>query len=345
MKRRQSLFFMAPFEVDVCQEPIPAPGYGDVLVQAEVSAISPGTEMLFYRDQVPADLPVDATIGELGGAFSYPLKYGYAVVGRVQALGPGVDDRWLDRRVFVFHPHESHFVTAVTNLHPVPEELSPESAVFLPLMETAVSFLMDGQPMIGERVVLFGQGIVGLLTTAMLAAYPLANLVTLDPFPLRRQWSRRLGAKIILDPGAVDAPDQLRAHLSDEGSYQGADLLFELSGNPEALDQAITTAGYDGRVLIGSWYGKKKASLNLGSRFHRSNVRLISSQVSFIAPRWRGRFTQARRLAIAWSMLAKHDPARMITHRFPISQAHQAYRLLDQDPGSTVQVLLTYDEN
>ena len=116
-------------------------------------------------------------------------------------------------------------------------------------------------------------------------------------------------------------------------------------GACEALDQAIATAGYDGRVLIGSWYGKKKTSLTLDSQFHRSNVRLMSSQVSFIAPRWRGRFDQARRLQIAWSMLAKHDPARMITHRFPINQAHQAYQLLDQDPGSTVQVILTYSEN
>jgi threonine dehydrogenase-like Zn-dependent dehydrogenase len=301
--------------------------------------------MLFYRGQVPADLSVDATIAELGDAFSYPLKYGYAVVGRVQALGPGVDERWLDRRVFVFHPHESHFVSAVSNLHPVPEELSSESAVLLPLMETAVSFLMDGQPMIGERVVLFGQGIVGLLTTAMLAAFPLANLVTLDRFLLRRDWSDKLGARTSLDPGAADAVDQLRSYLSSEGHYQGADLVFELSGNPEALDQAIATAGYDGRVLIGSWYGMKKASLTLGSQFHRSHVNLISSQVSFIAPRWRGRFDQARRLDMAWSMLAKHDPARLITHRFPLSEAHDAYQLLDQDPGSTVQVLLTYEKN
>jgi 2-desacetyl-2-hydroxyethyl bacteriochlorophyllide A dehydrogenase len=344
MKKRQSLFFRAPFEVDVCQEPMPSPGNGEVLVQAEVSAISPGTEMLFYRDQVPSDLAVDATIGDLSGLFSYPLKYGYAIVGRVQALGQEVDERWLDRRVFVFHPHESHFVTEVSNLHPVPEELSPESAVFLPLMETAVSFLMDAQPMIGERVVLFGQGIVGLLTTAMLATYPLANLVALDLYPLRRQWSRRLGAKSELDPGAADTPDRLRSLLSDKESYQGADLVFELSGNPQALDQAIATVGYDGRVLIGSWYGNKKASLTLGSRFHRSNVHLISSQVSFIAPRWSGRFDQARRLNIAWSMLAKHDPTRMITHRFPISQAHQAYQVLDEDPGSAVQVLLTYNE-
>lgn len=343
MKKRQSLYFRAPFEVDVCQESMPSPGKGEVLVQAEVSAISPGTEMLFYRNQVPSDLAVDATIGDLTGLFSYPLKYGYAMVGHVLALGPEVDECWLDRRVFVFHSHESHFVTDVSNLHPVPNGLSPESAVFLPLMETAVSFLMDAQPMIGERIVLFGQGIVGLLTTTLLASYPLANLITLDLFPLRRHWSRRLGAKRDLDPSAADTPDRLRSLLSDKGSYQGADLVFELSGNPQALDLAVATAGYDGRVLIGSWYGNKKANLTLGSQFHRSNVHLLSSQVSFIAPKWRGRFDHARRLDIAWSMLAKHDPTRMITHRFPISQAHQAYQVVDAEPGSTVQVLLTYD--
>lgn len=342
MKKRQALFFTAPFEVVVIQEAIPDPGAGEVLVHAEMSAISPGTEMLFYRDQVPADLSVDATIAALGGTFSYPLKYGYAVVGWVQALGPGVDESWLGRRVFAFHPHESHFVSAVSDLHPVPNDLSSESAVLLPLMETAVSFLMDGQPMIGERVVLFGQGIVGLLTTAMLAAYPLADLVTLDRFPLRRRWSNELGAKMSLDPGAADATDQLQGRLSGEGSYQGADLIFELSGSPEALGQAIATVGYDGRVLIGSWYGMKQARLNLGSQFHRSHVSLISSQVSFIAPRWRGRFDQARRLDMAWSMLAKYDPGRLITHRYSISQADRAYLLLNQDPGSTVQVLITY---
>jgi len=343
MKKRQALFFEAPFKVNVRHEPMPSPGYGEVLVSSELSAISPGTEMLFYRDQVPDDLAVDATIEELGAEFSYPLKYGYAVIGRVRELGQGVDEQWLDRRVFVFHPHESHFVTALSNLHPVPQELPSSSAVLLPLMETAVSFLMDARPMIGERVVLFGQGIVGLLTTAMLADYPLASLLTLDRFPLRRHWSQQLGAEISLDPTAVDILEQLQVHLSDQSAYTGADLLFELSGNPQALDLAIAAAGYDGRIFIGSWYGTKKSDLNLGSQFHRSNVRLVSSQVSHIAPRWRGRFDHQRRLSVAWSMLAKLDPERMITHRFPISQAHHAYRLLDHDPGSTVQVLLTYD--
>ena len=199
--------------------------------------------------------------------------------------------------------------------------------------------------MIGERVVIFGQGIVGLLTTALLAQTPLSKLIALDRLSLRRQWAQRLGADHVLDPAAGDVSERLSALLTAESAYEGADLLFELSGNPRALDLAIATAGYDGRILIGSWYGNKEAKLSLGGQFHRSHVRLISSQVSHIAPRWRGRFDQKRRLNIAWSMLAALDPSRLITHHFPIDQAHEAYRLLDQEPAAAIQILFTYAED
>jgi len=69
MKQRQSLYFLNPFEFSIHWEPIPSPGPGEVLVRSDVSAISPGTEMLFYRDQVPVDMVVDATIGALGDGF------------------------------------------------------------------------------------------------------------------------------------------------------------------------------------------------------------------------------------------------------------------------------------
>ena len=63
----------------------------------------------------------------------------------------------------------------------MPADLPPQDAVLLPFMETAVSFVMDGQPLIGEQVVVFGQGVIGLLATRLLAEYPLASLVTVDP--------------------------------------------------------------------------------------------------------------------------------------------------------------------
>ena len=341
MSRVLSLFFVEPYKVEVRQANLAQPGAGQVLVQTLISAISPGTEMLLYRGQMPASLAVDETIESLAGTFQYPLKYGYAAVGRVIALGENVAEEWQDRLVFAFNPHETFFPARPEHLLPLPAEMSPETAVFLPNMETAVSFLMDGQPVIGEQVAVFGQGIVGLLTTALLAQMPLASLVTLDRYSLRRQWSARLGATAALDP-LVGLAEVKRA-LQGERPYTGSDLTFELSGNPGALDQAIGVTGYNGRILVGSWYGQKRAELNLGGSFHRGHMKIISSQVSHIAPEWNGRWTKSRRLQTAWQTLAQLRPDRLITHRFPIEQAAQAYQLLDQSPGETVQVVLTYD--
>jgi 2-desacetyl-2-hydroxyethyl bacteriochlorophyllide A dehydrogenase len=325
--------------VEVRTGHLPEPGPGQVLVHTLISAISPGTELLIYRGQFPIDLPVDESLPALSGDFHYPLRYGYSAVGRVAALGSEVDAAWENRNVFAFQPHSSYFLASPNELLTLQEGLLAEDAVFLPNMETAVNFVMDGNPRIGESAAVFGQGIVGLLTTALLARFPLADLLTLDHYPLRRRASLELGANASLDPAGPQTPKQMLALLPD-----GADLTFELTGSPEALDQAIASTGFAGRVVIGSWYGQKRASLDLGGRFHRSRIHLISSQVSSISPELTGRWDKARRFALAWDMLRQVRPSRWITHRFSLAQASQAYRLLDQDPREAIQIVFRYED-
>jgi 2-desacetyl-2-hydroxyethyl bacteriochlorophyllide A dehydrogenase len=332
-----SVYFTAPGKVSVRQDPLHDLLPGQVLVQTLLSAISPGTELLVYRGQFPQGLLVDETISSLGGDFRYPLKYGYAAVGRVIAVGEGLDPAWEGRLVFAFHPHESHFAVHPDELLPIPEDIPADEAVFLPNMETAVNFILDGVPRIGERAAVFGQGIVGLLTAALLAQFPLDQLVTLDRYPLRRKASIQAGAHACLDPADPGTAEQFRLLLP-----QGADLVYELSGAPSALDSAIDSASFDGRVVVGSWYGSKRASLDLGGRFHRSRIRLISSQVSTLSPELTGRWTKARRFEAAWQMLRRVRPSRWITQRFPLEAAPQAYRLLDQEPERAIQVVFDY---
>lgn len=335
--RQQALWFTAPFQVEVREADLPAPGPGLALVETLVSAISPGTEMLVYRDQFPADLPLDATLPALAGGFAYPLRYGYASVGRVAEIGPEVDPALTGRLVFAFQPHASAYLAPASDLMPVPAGLSPEAAAFLPSMETAVNFLLDGAPLIGERVAVLGQGVVGLLTTALLARLPLAELATVDGLALRREWSRRLGARTVLEPAA-----DLRAALAARGEADGADLVYELSGAPAALDQAIAAAGFAGRIVVGSWYGRKRHAVDLGGRFHRSRLRLISSQVSSLTPDLQARWSKARRLAVAWQMLAEIRPEQLVTQRFPLAAAARAYDLINRCPEQVVQVLFGY---
>ncbi len=341
---RLAVLFSKPFDVKVVEESLSEPAPDQVTVRTIVSAISPGTEMLVYRGEWPKDLAVDESIPSLAGGFSYPLKYGYAVVGRVAAVGKNVDPRWMGRLVFSFNPHESSFLCRPDALIPVPDSLSPEEAAFLPNMETAVGFLMDGRPMIGEYVAVMGQGVVGLLTAALLARMPLGRLVTLDRFSLRREKSLALGADAALDPGDGSTDRSLKELFHMENGREAADLIYELSGNPAALDNAVSLAGFGGRIVVGSWYGEKRANLDLGGRFHRDRIRIVSSQVSTLAPELTGRWTKLRRLGIALRMLEAVKPARLITHRFPVTEAAQAYAVLHNEPHTAVQIVITYED-
>lgn len=339
---RQSLYFTAPYQVSLREEVVSSPGPGQVLVQTILSAVSPGTELLIYRGQAPQELAADTGIAALTGTLAFPLKYGYGAVGQVVQSGPETPPYWQGKLVLAFHPHEELFLAEPVELLPVPPDLGPEDAVFLPNMQTAVTLVLDGKPLIGEKVVVFGQGIVGLLLTALLAAFPLARLITLDRHPNRRLASEGLGAHASLDPLLPNVLEYLSAALQGDGPDTKADLAFEISGNPAALDQALAITGFHGRIVIGSWYGDKISELHLGGLFHRQRQVLLSSQVSTIAPELTGRWNRDRVLKIAWEMVRRIRPARFITHRFPLAQAAQAYKLLDRRPEEAIQVVLTY---
>lgn len=332
----KKVYFTAPGQIEVRQSSLPPLTQGQVLVETIFSAISSGTEMLLYRGQFPKDLPDahDALSSDLG----YPMPYGYACVGRVTKISKDMRHRWLGRLVFAFHPHASRFIASTDDLLPLPDGMTAETACFLPNMETAVNLVQDAAPLLGERALVFGQGIVGLLTTSLLAEFPLASLVACDCYPLRRETSLSLGVSAVLDPNVPDFREHIRKLLPS-----GADLSLELSGAPAALDDAIALTGFGGRVVIGSWYGEKRASLDLGGAFHRSRIKLIASQVSTIAPELRGRWDKTRRFEVAWEALERIQPQKWITHRFPLEQAREAYRLLDENPQETIQIIFEHN--
>ena len=341
--KRTAVIFKKPYEMELRQEPLLHPQADEVLIKTHMSAISTGTEMLVYRGQFPSMIPVDDTIRALTHEFSYPIKYGYASIGQVVEIGRSVQQDWLSQKVFCFHPHESHFIAGQDQLIPIPADIDPQNALFLPYMETAVNFLMDGRPLIGEAVVIFGQGVVGLLTTALLTMFPLSVLITLDKYPIRRKKSMDVGAHFSLDPDASDLQDELAAALKSGSGEDNADLAYEISGSPAALNQAIAIAGFGARIVIGSWYGNKKTELDLGAKFHRNRLHLISSQVSTISPQFCGRWSKDRRLNTAWYMIRRITPADFVSHRFKIQRVKEAYELLDKRPQEAIQVILTYD--
>jgi len=339
MPKAKTLFFISPKKIEIRETSIPSLKEDEVLVETICSAISAGTEMLIYRGQFPH--LADAHDG-VSSDLNYPLAYGYACVGKVTDIGKSVHGNWLNRLVFAFHPHASSFVTQPSSLILIPDFLNAETACFLPNMETAVNVVQDGAPILGERVLILGQGVIGLLTASLLNEFPLESLVTVDNFELRRSALQIEGQRLNIK--SLSAQD-LRPFDNTQGgplTLDSFDLTFELSGSPSALNDAIALTTFSGRVVIGSWYGQKRAEIDLGGAFHRSRIKLISSQVSTISPELSGRWDKSRRFDVAWKALERIKPEKWITHRFSLNDADKAYQLLDENPQDTIQVIFDY---
>lgn len=329
--REAALYFVGDGAVEQRSVDVPEPAADEVLVETSVSAISAGTELLVYREQTPTEIAVDSTIEGFDDGFSYPLKYGYALVGQVTETGADVSETWRHRRVFSFSPHQTHVVADPDSLVTVPETIGTDTAALLPTVETATTVTLDSQPRLDERVVVFGAGVVGLCTIQLLSSFPLAELVVVEPVATRREMAVEMGA------------DRAVAPTDDGAPVSDADLAIELSGKPAVLNDAIDCVGYDGRIVVGSWYGTKTAEVNLGGRFHRDRIEMISSQVSTVDPALSGRWDKERVLQTALQKLEQLDVAQLITHRVPFTAADDAYELLASAPDDALQVLLTYD--
>jgi 2-desacetyl-2-hydroxyethyl bacteriochlorophyllide A dehydrogenase len=328
-----SVWFPRAREVELREETLRGPGPGEIRVRAVASGLSHGTEMLVFRGEVPADLALD--LPTLAGSYAFPIKFGYASVGRVVEVGAGAAFTPGDL-VFVHHPHQQEYVVSASAAVRLPPRLPPELGVFLANCETALNVVLDAHPRLGEEVAVFGQGVVGLLVTQLLNLAG-ARVTAVEPIALRRELALRCGAEEAV------TPDEALARIATRTNGRGADVVIEASGNASALQLAIGAAAFQSPVVVCSWYGSKPVSLDLGSRFHRARLRLVSSQVSQLDPALAPRWDRQRRLDTALSLLAELVIGPLITHRIPFARAAEAYELVDQRPEETVQVVLTYE--
>jgi 2-desacetyl-2-hydroxyethyl bacteriochlorophyllide A dehydrogenase len=336
MKTRQ-LWFTEPGKVEIRESELGFLGKDDVLIKSLASGISAGTEMLVYRGLLPKDVPLDASILAFQGLDgSYPLPYGYACVGVIEQLGTAFDEKLRGKKVFAFQPHSSHFICKLDQLIFLPDELPVEAGIFLANMETAVNFLIDGAAQQYERVAIMGAGIVGQLLNIILNQQALNKITVIDVIKARRELAAEAEFASGFSPGDKE--------LNEIGRESGFDLIFELTGNPEALNLAIELSGFAGRIIVGSWYGDKSAVINLGGAFHRNRIKIISSQVSTISPDHAQEWNKEKRLQKALALLAELDAEKYISHRFSLSQADEAYQLLDKEAEKALQVVLTYED-
>ena len=283
----QALWYMAAGRAELRPESVGEPAPGGVRVRALFGAISRGTERLVFRGAVPASQYDRMRAPHMAGTFPFPVKYGYATVGRVEAGPPALTGRL----VFALYPHQSVFTLAAEEVAVLPEQVPPARAVLAANMETALNAVWDAAPAPADRIAVVGGGVMGLLVARLCSRMPGTDVTVIDVVSARAALAQALGARFA-EPAA--APE-------------GCDLVFHASATAAGLATALRIAGQEATVAELSWYGAGEVAAPLGEAFHSRRLRLVSSQVGEVAPSHRPRWSRAQRLAAALELLA--DPA------------------------------------
>jgi threonine dehydrogenase-like Zn-dependent dehydrogenase len=255
-------------------ETLPPPGPDQTLITTLATGISRGTEALVFAGKVPPSQFETMRAPLMGGAFPFPVKYGYSAVG----LDPS------GHRLFVLHPHQDRFIAPTAMCIPVPDDVPTNRAVLAANMETALNICWDAGCLPGERVTVIGAGVVGLLVGSLLARIPGTKVTMVDINPSRAGVAARLGCDF-------------------DSSRLDQDLVIHASGTESGLRLALNCAAFESRIIEASWFGDALPALPLGGAFHSKRLRIIASQVGHIAPAMRGRRTPAQRLALALELL------------------------------------------
>ena len=158
---------------------------GEVHLEALWSGVSRGTERLVFQGKIPPSEQERMQCPHHGGSFDFPVKYGYGFVGRiVDPKGPN-----LGNIVFCLHPHQTHAVVPAESVCQVPSAVPPRRAILAANMETALNVVWDSRLTAGDRVLVVGAGVVGMLIAWLARSFPGCLLYT-SPSPRDRQKSR-----------------------------------------------------------------------------------------------------------------------------------------------------------
>jgi NADPH:quinone reductase-like Zn-dependent oxidoreductase len=280
----EALWYSGPGQADIRKETLAPPGAGEVRVRALFGAISRGTEALVLAGRVPESEFERMRAPFMAGHFPFPVKYGYATVGRIE----GGTEALRGRTVFTLHPHQTHFNIPASAAVMLPENLPPQRAVLAANMETALNAVWDAAPGPADRIAIVGAGVVGSLVAYLCGRLPGAEVTLIDINPARAELADILGVDF----------------AKPEAAKGDCDLVVHASGHAAGLGTALALAGEEATVLEMSWYGDAPVTAPLGGAFHSRRLRLLSSQVGQIAPSHRPRWTHHRRLTAALALLA-----------------------------------------
>ncbi len=265
-----------------------------IVIKSEYSLISIGSERLVSLGQVPIPLYNQMKVPYMAGDFSFPIKYGYSLVGTLEN----------GKRAHLLHPHQNNCMVSEDHLFYVPENVPAKRASLASNLETALNAIWDGNVQTGDAVLVVGFGLVGSLIARLVSMIPATRLLVADVDSNKLKLARDMGfpAK---HPSEID---------------EVFDLAFHTSATSPGLQLAVNQTGFEGKIVELSWYGTRNTVLELGSSFHIERKQIISSQVSNLSAERRSRWDYVRRKEVVFKLLVDEVFDAHITDVIPFEE-------------------------
>lgn len=340
--------FTAPRTAELADEAPRPLGDREVRICTLYSGISAGTELTAYRGSNPylnKRWDQENRLFVAGAStLDFPVNgWGYEEVGEVTEIGNSVTEVQVGDRIWGTWGHRSETVQPEERAAPriLPARADPRIGIFSQIGAIALNVILDADIHVGETVAVFGLGVPGQLV-AQLARLNGARVIAVDGIADRRATAERLGAQELLNP--TDGPVAERIRTLTGG--RGADVCLEVTGNYTALHEAIRSVAYSSRVVAAGFMQGEGAGLRLGEEFHHNRVAVIASQISGVAPALQHRWDRYRldSTVISLAVEGRLDVTSLISHILPVSQAGEAFRMLDEHPEKALQVVLDFQE-
>ena len=334
--------------VDIPQAPL---GEFEVRAEAVLSGVSHGTEMNIYRGIAPFHeryFDEDLRLFREGYKENEYLSYlGYEWVGRVTEVGSGIDHLKPGNLVHMLLPHAQEHTFDPRDwphrgrIDPLPAKIVPEQAIFLALAGVALQAVHDARIKTGDRVAIFGLGVIGLLAVQLARHNGAAHIEAIDLYERRRERALAFGADRALDPADCDVSYEIKS----ASPHRGVDVAIEVSGHYPALHEAIRSVRKAGTVVAAGYYQGGGTALRLGEEWHHNRVTMISSMAVWDCPHRDYPAWDRERIHGMVSDLIESGQLNtdgLITQRIPFERASEAYETIKDRPQDTIKVLLTY---
>jgi 2-desacetyl-2-hydroxyethyl bacteriochlorophyllide A dehydrogenase len=331
-----NIIFPAPNQVAVSQEPVAAPGPGEVLCEAEVSLISTGTETYCLRGVFdPGTNWADWV--------KFPFYPGYSMSARVAAVGEGVTSLSPGQRIAASAQHQQRFNVPARNVIVVPDGIDADTACWMLLAVTTQLGVRRAQLQLGETVGVVGLGLLGQLVVQYLALSGARHVVAIDTVASRLSLAAAHGATHTL---AMDA-QAARAAVAEITGGRMLDAVVEVTGHPAALAPSIQLVRKLGRVvLLGDTPTPSQQALGPG---------VVSNSVSILGihgsqtPETASEYAPWSQAAIAelffdFVLQERMRVNDLITRRYSPLEAPQAYEQLVTDRSSLMGVVFDWSQ-